>query len=266
MRRVFAMAAGIVAVLALANPAAAAGTVVVDSSGDAGWSFNPDPTTVTAYEMTTAVADIGAGSLHVLPIINKAVDGITTDNKDKFVAALSLGGVPISDYEAFSFDFQMENTGTNPTPYKQFYVNVYTNLPSSTTFYDCRFDYVAASGSTSSFSTLAIAPGTAPTAKGDRADAFSCPATAGQMPSGSSISAITVNVGDTGANDLGIGGYLDDARLTVSGDTTTYDFEAPPPPGPASKDDCKAGGWVGFGFPNQGACIASLQANERAGK
>jgi hypothetical protein len=32
----------------------------------------------------------------------------------------------------------------------------------------------------------------------------------------------------------------------------------PPPPGPTSKDDCKNGGWMAFGFKNQGQCIKAV--------
>ena len=35
---------------------------------------------------------------------------------------------------------------------------------------------------------------------------------------------------------------------------------------PLTKDDCKNGGFVELEFRNQGQCIASIQANERAGK
>lgn len=35
---------------------------------------------------------------------------------------------------------------------------------------------------------------------------------------------------------------------------------------PADKDDCRNGGFADFGFENQGLCIASIQANERAGR
>lgn len=37
-------------------------------------------------------------------------------------------------------------------------------------------------------------------------------------------------------------------------------------PEPTSKDDCMQGGFEEFGFKNQGQCIASIQANENAGK
>lgn len=35
---------------------------------------------------------------------------------------------------------------------------------------------------------------------------------------------------------------------------------------PSTKDDCKDGGWASYGFTNQGQCVASVQANENAGK
>ena len=38
------------------------------------------------------------------------------------------------------------------------------------------------------------------------------------------------------------------------------------PTNPVSKDECTDGAWEGFGFKNQGQCIASIQANEKAGK
>lgn len=38
------------------------------------------------------------------------------------------------------------------------------------------------------------------------------------------------------------------------------------PSGPTAKSDCMDDGWQSFSFKNQGQCIASLQANEAAGK
>jgi hypothetical protein len=38
------------------------------------------------------------------------------------------------------------------------------------------------------------------------------------------------------------------------------------PQSPQSKDDCKDDAFAAFGFKNQGQCIASLVANEKAGK
>lgn len=46
-------------------------------------------------------------------------------------------------------------------------------------------------------------------------------------------------------------GYTDLLTVGVNGEATTFDFE----PLPATKDDCKNGGWEEFGFNNQGQCI-----------
>ena len=43
-------------------------------------------------------------------------------------------------------------------------------------------------------------------------------------------------------------------NINVNGEIETFD----PPPGPETKDDCKDGGWEGFGFENQGQCVASV--------
>ena len=238
------------AALLVGAASASAATETVSADGDSGWDFNPDPVNETPYEFSTEYESIGSGSLHVLPI--SAVPA------KKFIAAKELG-TPVSDLTSLSFDFMIDPEGTvGATTYKQFYANVYVNLPSSSTFYDCRFDYVATSGSDSSFTTVTITPSTVPTAKGDRADAFTCPATLGAMPTGSTIRAFTLNVGDTSANDTGVGGYLDNVVVSQTGGSTTYDFEATP----ASKDDCKKGGWEAFGFKNQGECVSSVAANQ----
>lgn len=75
-------------------------------------------------------------------------------------------------------------------------------------------------------------------------------------------STIAINVGQSTASDEGTSGYVDNVVVTSAGTTTVYDFEVPP----TAKDDCKKGGYVNFGFDNQGECIASLQANDNAGK
>jgi hypothetical protein len=65
--------------------------------------------------------------------------------------------------------------------------------------------------------------------------------------------------GSTGVN-LGRGpsgsfyGAVDTFAVTFGGVETIYDFE-PAVGGPETKDDCKNGGWVDYGFKNQGLCI-----------
>jgi hypothetical protein len=66
-----------------------------------------------------------------------------------------------------------------------------------------------------------------------------------------------------GSFNVGILSNVDGLYIGVNGDTTTFDFELvpPPPPQPATKDDCKKGGWQTLGradgssFKNQGDCI-----------
>jgi hypothetical protein len=238
------------AALLVGAASATAATVRVDANGVGGWAFNPDSATSTPYEFSIDYESIGAGSLHVPPITNT---GGTPGRLDKFIAAQELG-TPVSDLSSISFDFMIDPTGvTGGTTYKQFYANVYTNLAGSNTFYDCRFDYVAGSGSDTAFTTLAIAPETAATAVGDRAgDGFTCPTNLADMPAGSTVRAFTLNVGDTSLNDTGVGGYLDNVVVDQSTGNTTYDFEATP----ASKGDCKNGDFAAYGFSNQGQCVS----------
>jgi hypothetical protein len=245
------------AVIAVGAAGAHAATVRVDHDGAANWALNPDPTTATPYEFSIEQKATGAGSLHVLPIAN--TQG-SPGRLDKFIAAQPLGDL-VGDVSSVSFDFLIDPAGVNAaTTYKQFYMNVYANLPGSTTFYDCRFDYVAGSGSSASFTTLTVEPGDTATSVGDRAgDGYVCPATLGGMAPGSTVSRFTLNVGDTSLNDTGVGGYLDNVVVETSSDSTTYDFEATP----AVKDDCKKDGWAAYGFTNQGLCVSRSVALAR---
>jgi hypothetical protein len=61
-----------------------------------------------------------------------------------------------------------------------------------------------------------------------------------------------------GSGNPGIDANVDAVTLGASGDSTTYDFE--PNSAPASKDDCKNGGWASFhpAFSNQGRCVSSV--------
>lgn len=62
------------------------------------------------------------------------------------------------------------------------------------------------------------------------------------------------------------GTWLSYADLVTINDTT-FDFEVAVEDELTSKDDCKDGGWESSGqFNNQGQCVASFQANERAGR
>jgi hypothetical protein len=56
-----------------------------------------------------------------------------------------------------------------------------------------------------------------------------------------------------GSNWSGFVGNVD--ALTLNSTTWDFELEAPAPTDPATKDDCKNGGWESFGFRNQGQCI-----------
>jgi hypothetical protein len=158
----------------------------------------------------------------VSPITN------SSGNADKFILRyIPSSEILISDLDAFSIDFLIDDAGSNFHA-NQFYINVYalTPDPDDGSWYDCRFDYVATSGSVTDWTTLGLTGATIPTALGDNLGG-SCPATLGGMPSGSSLLSISVNLGDTSGNDTGIGGYFDDASMTLAGSTMTWDFEPP---------------------------------------
>ena len=235
-------ASALVGVLATAAGASAA-TVPVYADGDGGWQFNRDPSNTTPYAFQSGPATIGVGSLHVLPITNGTPAG--SNRQDKFTGDLNLTTLA-SDLSA-SFDFMLDPAGAiGGTRFKQFYFNVYANLPASATFFDCRFDYVATSGSAVSFTTLSFGQSTVASGVGDRpADAFTCPTTLGGMPAGSTIRAIVVNVGDTSTtlSDQNVGGYLDNVVVNQTTGSTTYDFDPAPPDAdgdgvPDASDNC----------------------------
>lgn len=217
-------------VLAVSAAAASAATVPVRDGATAGWVFG-DLTSSTPFTFTTAAASIGDGSLYVEPITNKAADGVTDEPGDKFIAALPMGGL-VSDLSAISYDFQIAGTSTALNLHRHFFLNVYTKRENAlpTTFYDCRFDYVPTTGSTSAFTTFGV---TSATTKGsssaDRAgDGYTCPSTLAAMEAGATVSFIAVNIGGGSLTDTGVGGYLDNVVVGTTADSTTYDFEPTP--------------------------------------
>lgn len=241
--------------LALGIPMAAyAATTTVTPSNPQGWIFNGDPTTATPYEFSEAEFSTGEGSLYVNPIGD-------TNPRDKFIAALPLG-IPVADLDSVSYDFLIAGDGT-VVDANQFYLNVYTNLPGSTTFYDCRFDYVPTAGSTTDFTTATFDATATPTAIAGA----NCPATLAEMVAGSTVKFIAVNVGDTSTNDTGLAGYLDNVIVNINGDSNAYDFEQNPVT-LTTKEACKNNGWKTSEAPifkNQGDCVSSFASNNKAG-
>jgi hypothetical protein len=248
-RFIATIAAALALPLMTAMPiASAAGTTMtVTPANTQGWVLNGDLTTATPYEFSEDQASIGEGSLFV--------PAIGANASDKFIAALPLG-VAASDLTSVSYDFMVAGNG-DETDANQFYLNVYTNLPDSTTFYDCRFDFVPTEGSTTEFTTATFNTSDTPVNVASRGGA-TCPATLAGMPAGSTVSFIALNVGDTSANDLGLAGYLDNVVVTTTAGETVYDFEQDPT-ALTSKEACKNGGWMlseAPVFKNQGQCVS----------
>ncbi len=254
MRSKLVVAAVAVTMLfSMAAAHAATSTERVDANGDAGWIFNPDPSTATPYEFTTDDQSIGGGSLYVPPISATAAD--------KFIAWLQPGTL-VSELQSLAYDFKVAGA-SGPTSYKQFYLNLYVDVAGSTAYYDCRFDYVPSTGSTSSWTTALFSPSSTPSnVRKGSGYAGPCPTTLGGMPPGSYVAGVAINLGDTSVSDSGLAGYFDNVVLSTDSGTTVYDFEATP----STSDACKKGGWATYGFSNQGECVSTVKANPHAGK
>lgn len=249
-----------------ASPIVTTSMVVVTGNTSAGenmpgWMFNRDITTATPYVFDTTASSIGSGSLHILPIGATATDKMVAEN---FI------NTPISNVKSISYDFRIGSTG-NSSQAGQFYMNVYANFGSSDPlkFYDCRYNVVAATGSTSGFTTVTFDPTQAYPVTTRGSSPFTCPAVPADMntlSAGSNIRVFALNVGDTSTSDVGVSGHLDKVIVSTVFNTTTYDFE-PVPVIVKTKDDCKNGGWKTFTnpkFKNQGQCVSSFERNEKA--
>jgi hypothetical protein len=249
MKKIFVPAALLSAFIAAPVVASRLATVIV--SGDTatgenqpGWMFNRDPGTATPFEFNGGASSIGFGSLYVQPIQNVV-------RQDKFVGELFMLS-PLADVESISFDFKI-GASDMAGKFRQFYMNVYTNRNGTpvTNFYECRYDVIATSGSTTDFTTVTFDPTlTYPVAKRGTWTG-TCPASPANLGAGATVRAISVNVGDTTFSDQGLDAYLDNVVVQQSGGATVYDFE----PVPTSAADCKNGGWQNYGFRNQGQCI-----------
>lgn len=221
-----------------------------------GWLFNRDASTQTPFIFTDDEASIGNGSLYVEPITNS----INGDN-DKFIGELFLDE-EIANIDSLSYDFLIGNGG-DISDANHFYLNIYANFGESDfdKFYDCRYDIVPESGSTSEWTTVTFDPSESypvTTRGGDEtASPYECPSIPADMDNlspGSTIHFAAINLGDTSGNDQDLDGYFDNVVVAFAEDTTTYDFE-PEIQDAVTKDDCKNGGWQELGFKNQGQCI-----------
>lgn len=249
--------AGLVATLLMAGVAAASTTTTtrVTADGEADWHFNRDPNNVAPYDFSFEEASIGYGSLHAGPIASAG--------PSKFIAELfdvdtHLTSMPVAGLRSVSYDFMIENGTANQA--KQFYLNLYVNVPGSDSFYDCRYDYVPAPTPTGQWTTVTFSASARSLARTRGANGPLCTLAIADMPAGSKVTFLSLNIGDTGVGDVGVSGYFDNVGVSTDAATTVYDFEVPL----SDKDDCKDGGFVRYGFSNQGPCVAAVQANPRS--
>lgn len=236
----------------------ASGIVIVSADtavqeGDVGWMFNRDASTATAYTFVPGVGSAGVGSLYAGPITNTNYSNIVgnSPSNDKFIAEYFPGNILVSNLSSFSYDAKLGTT----TDTNLFYLNVYANIDSSSNFYDCRYDYQFTSITAENFVKHVVYTDIAPTNIQKRGDRIAtCPAVLSSMPTGSTIRAIAINLGDTSQNDTGLSAYIDNVEIIVAGDATYFDFE----PLPQRKEDCQKDGWKRYGFKNQGQCLKEI--------
>ena len=215
-------------------------------NGSLGWWFNRD--SASPYQFSLDKAKIGAGSLHVLPIVSNP--GTTPNLGDQKFVGENFVKTAITADTAISFDYFR---GTSPA--NQFYLNVYVNALNDNKFYDCRYDFVATGGSMTDWATVSSTATPVNVQKSGTGRIATCPATLAGA-AGSFIRMFALNVGDSSNADIGVSGYLDNVVFTTGAGTTIYDLDVTL----ANKDACKKGGYALYGFANQGQCIASLRA------
>lgn len=194
-------------------------------NGSEGWWFNRDPRTKSPYQFTNDESSIGTGSLYVEPIANNYTDEEDKLGNDKFIAE-NFVWQAIDDFESVSYDFMVAGEDKTSSDAQHFYMNVYVNKPGSPAnkYYDCRYDFVPQTGSTTDFTKFTVNSDSTATSKAGAG----CPATIGEVEGGT-IRMFSISVGDISANDTGLAGYLDNVVLATTDSTTIYDFEATNP-------------------------------------
>ncbi|HYF96900.1 MAG TPA: hypothetical protein VD947_02565 [Patescibacteria group bacterium] len=230
------------------------GNTVDESAGEngsSGWWFNRDTNTDTPYEFNTDEASIGSGSLYVKPI--------SSNPADKFIAEYFYFE-EIANVNSISYDFKTDNE----SDVDQFYLNLYVNDGNDPTeFYDCRYEIVPSSlnpDPTTGFTTFTydLSDPASSVTQRSTSNINPCPISPSDLPDGAVLRAISINVGDSSANDTNLSGHLDNVVLNTASGTTTYDFE----PEVQRKEDCKNGGYATYGFRNQGLCIQYMNTGK----
>lgn len=221
-----------------------------NSENDAGkWWFNRDPSTATAYNFTGTQESIGTGSLFI--------PAIGTNPSDKFIGELFVAN-KLDETGAISFDYKLAD-GVAANKANQVYMNLYVNYSSTTNYGDCVYNVVATDG-TAGWHTLSFVPnGTYDVRTRSSAAPNVCPAKPADLPATAYVRAMSLNLGDTSANDVGVSGYFDNVRVEKLNETAVYDFEADTA-GPALTNVSPASG----AFKNSDF-VASVDATDQTG-
>ena len=215
-------------------------TMIVSPSSLQGWTFGTAPYD-TDIVFGTTYASIGSGSLEFGPISDSA------DNK--LIMRPPVTDLDIADFTSISFDFyEVSNVSS-----QQFYINIYVDLAVNGidvfgTWYDCRYDFVAASGLASN--TWHTLPAMDTTTPDNVTDTTGGNCAADIQSNTGNIFLIALNAGDTSTNDIGLQGAIDNVVISTSAGETVYDFE--PDPG----DDETV---LSVQFPNYG--LVQINAN-----
>jgi hypothetical protein len=202
------------------DPCAGSTVVINQTPQQCTWQFQRDAENQTAGGFSSEAFSIGTGSLKAGPIGSSAAE--------KYIAEDSIA-TPVADLTSIGYDFEVAGSG-DPSDAQQFYMNVYATIDNSDEFYDCKFDYVPSTGSTTAFTTATFAATDTPTTVAHRGTRIAeCPATLAGMPAGSYVRAFALNVGDTSTSDMGLAGYLDNVKVTTTAGIKTFDFEPAAP-------------------------------------
>lgn len=212
-------AAAAVALAALsvqAAHAAAPGSTTVTVTPEAmnGWYID---TPAPSFAFVAGPKTLGKGSLQF-----DAIPATPASSK-MFVAHPE--SIAAADFKGLAVDFYVAPTATNKNA-QQFYVNVYVDapVPTAQAFYDCRYDYVATTAG-DGWNTLAITR-TTPAIVTTKPGA-TCGGSIADLATGSKVTLVALDAGDTSASDAGVKGGFD--NVVVGGATTTvYDFEPAP--------------------------------------
>lgn len=262
-KRISSLAAFLTVALFLVGTVAAA-SYVIPVMGDTsagenqpGWLFNRDTSTSTPFEFNTDEASLGQGSLYVQPIGANA--------SDKFIGEFFINK-RIDKVKSVSYDFKIGPNG-DASDENEFYMNVYANFGESDRFkfYDCRYNIVPTTGSTTDFTTVTFDRDQSYPVTTRSSSPYPCPSVPSEMDDlspHSKFRMVALNVGDTSANDVGLDGYLDNVVVTLNDTFRVFDFE--PTLTPETVEECENDGWMTFNAPsffNERSCVKYVVKN-----